>query len=63
MQTTAFSAVTKFQASCWTNACVSLMWEELFQVTCRLLGVILEETTPEELQVGRNASANFAIFY
>jgi len=25
-----------------------------FQFTCRLLGVILEETSPEELQVGCN---------
>jgi len=28
-----------------------------FQFTCRLLGVILEETSPEELQVGCNGVA------
>jgi hypothetical protein len=27
------------------------------RVTCRLLGVILEETTPEELQVSKSAAA------
>jgi hypothetical protein len=37
------------------------MWGYQLQVTCRLLGVILEETTPEELQVGTNASAEIGI--